>query len=149
MENYHDKKKVKKYVSKTDNPNYNLHHFDVHIFCKCKDEALCRFLGDKSKGLIKIHEDLLKLKPINEFKPHEQTLIIFDDVVLDVKNHSTIQEFYVRGRNEEPVLCSFLNHITERQNHKTEYKLLCHSETWRSTRRQFNLERVLYRNYKG
>ena len=133
MENYYDKKEVKKYVSKTDNPNYNLHHFDVpfralcvapsgsgksnficnlislfcngkgtfdeiHIFCKCKDEALYRFLSDKSKGLIEIHEDLLKLKPINEFKPHEQTLLIFDDMVLDVKNHSTIQEIYVRGR---------------------------------------------------
>jgi len=48
--------------------------------------------------LIEVHEDLLKLKPINEFKPNEQTLLIFDDMVLDVKNHSTIQEFYVRGR---------------------------------------------------
>ena len=48
--------------------------------------------------MIEVHEDLLKLKPINEFKPNEQTLLIFDDMVLDVKNHSTIQEFYVRGR---------------------------------------------------
>ena len=48
--------------------------------------------------MIEVQEDLLKLKPINEFKPNEQTLLIFDDMVLDVKNHSTIQEFYVRGR---------------------------------------------------
>jgi len=39
-----------------------------------------------------------KLPPINELKQSEQTLIIFDDMVLDVKNHSTIQKFYVRGR---------------------------------------------------
>ena len=109
MENFYDKKDVKKYVSKTDNPNYNLHHFDVpfralsvapsgsgksnfkgtydqiHIFCKSKDEPLYRFLCDKSKRLIEIHEDLDKLLNINEFKPHEQTLLIFDDFITDVK----------------------------------------------------------------
>ena len=31
-------------------------------------------------------------------KPSEQTLIIFDDMVLDIKKHNTIQEYYVRGR---------------------------------------------------
>ena len=133
MENFYDKKDVKKYVSKTDNPNYNLHHFDVpfralcvapsgsgksnficnlislfckgrgtydeiHIFCKSKDEALYRFLCDKSKGLIEVHEDLLKLKPINEYKPHEQTLLIFDDMINDSKSFPVISEIYTRGR---------------------------------------------------
>jgi len=41
---------------------------------------------------------LEKLPPINELKPSEQTLIIFDDMVLDIKKHNTIQEYYVRGR---------------------------------------------------
>ena len=135
MENFYDKKDVKKYVSKTDNPNYNLHHFDVpfralcvapsgsgksnficnlislfckgrgtydeiHIFCKSKDEALYRFLCDKSKGLIEVHEDLLKLKPINEYKPHEQTLLIFDDLVTDLKTHPVISEIFIRGRKK-------------------------------------------------
>jgi len=133
MENFYDKKEVKKYVSKTDNPNYNLHHFDIpfralcvapsgsgksnficnlislfckgrgtfdeiHIFCKSKDEALYRFLCDKSKGLIEVHEDLLKLKPINEYKPHEQTLLIFDDMINDLKSFPVISEIYTRGR---------------------------------------------------
>ena len=135
MENFYDKKDVKKYVSKTDNPNYNLHHFDVpfralcvapsgsgksnficnliylfckghgtydqiHIFCKCKDEALYRFLCDKSKGLIEIHEDLDKLPNINEFKSHEQTLLIFDDFITDVKKHPVISEIFIRGRKK-------------------------------------------------
>ena len=133
MQNFYEKKEVKKYVSKTDNPNYNLHHFDIpfralciapsgsgksnficnlislfckgrgtfdeiHIFCKSKDEALYRFLCDKSKGLIEVHEDLLKLKPINEYKPHEQTLLIFDDLVTDLKTHPVISELFIRGR---------------------------------------------------
>ena len=133
MVNFYDKKDVKKYVSKTDDPNYNLHHFDVpyralcvapsgsgksnficnliylfckgrgtydqiHIFCKSKDEPLYRFLCDKSKGLIEIHEDLLKLKPINEYKPHEQTLLIFDDMINDFKSFPLISEIYTRGR---------------------------------------------------
>ena len=133
MQNYYDKKEVKKYCVKADNPNYDLHHFEtpfrslvvapsgsgksnfitnlislfckgkgtfdeIYIFCKCKDEALYRFLSDKSKGLIEIHEDLLKLKPINEFKPHEQTLLIFDDMVNDLKKHPIISEYFIRGR---------------------------------------------------
>ena len=35
MENFYDKKDVKKYVSKTDNPNYNLHHFDSIFRALC------------------------------------------------------------------------------------------------------------------
>ena len=133
MENFYNRKDVQKYVSKTDNPNYDLHHFDVplralcvapsrsgksnficnlislfckgrgtydqiHIYCKSKDEALYRFLCDKSKGLIEVHEDLSTLKPINEFKPHEQTLLIFDDMVMDIKKHPVISEIFIRGR---------------------------------------------------
>ena len=29
MENFYNKKEVKKYCSKTENPNYDLHHFDT------------------------------------------------------------------------------------------------------------------------
>ena len=145
MQNYYNKKEVQKYVSKTDNPNYNLHNFDVpfralcvapsgsgnsnficnlislfckgkgtcdeiHIFCKCKDEALYRFLGDISKGLIEIHEDLSKLLPINEFKPHEQTLIIFDDFITDVKKHPVISEFLFEEERKALALCFYRSH---------------------------------------
>jgi len=136
MENYYDKKEVKKYCVKTDNPNYDLHHFDtpfrslvvapsgsgksnfitnlislfckgkegtfdnIYIFCKSHEEPLYQFLGDKSKGLIEVHETLEKLPPINELKPSEQTLIIFDDMVNDLKKHPIISEYFIRGRKK-------------------------------------------------
>ena len=134
MKIFYNDKNVKKYVVKTENPNYDMHHFDtpfrslvvapsgsgksnfitnlislfckgkegtfdnIYIFCKSRDEPLYQFLGDKSKGLIEVHEDLEKLPALNDLKPNEQTLIIFDDMVLDIKKHNTIHEFYVRGR---------------------------------------------------
>jgi len=72
----------------------------IFIFCKSRDEPLYQFLGDKSKGLIEVHEDLEKLPALNELKPSEQTLIIFDDFITDIKKHSTIQEFFIRGRKQ-------------------------------------------------
>jgi len=133
MENFYNKKEVKKYVVKTENPNYDLHHFEtpfrslvvapsgsgksnfitnlislfckgkgtfenIYIFCKSRDEALYQFLGDKSKGLIEVHEDLEKLPALNDLKPNEQTLIIFDDMVNDLKKHPIISEYFIRGR---------------------------------------------------
>jgi hypothetical protein len=128
-------KDVKKYATKSENSNYNLHQFDlpfrslviapsgrgkrnficnlislfckgkvgtfdnIHIFCKCRDEPLFyRFLTDKSKGLIEIHENLDTLPPINELKPTEQTLLIFDAFITDIKKHPIISEYFIRGR---------------------------------------------------
>ena len=48
-------------------------------------EPLYQFLGDKSKGLIEIHESLEKLPALNDLKTSEQTLIIFDDFITDIK----------------------------------------------------------------
>jgi len=128
MQNFYEKKEVQKYVLKTDNPNFDVpfralclapsgsgkSNFicnlislfckghgtfdDIHIYCKSKDEPLYRFLCDKSKGLIEIHEDLSTLKPINEIKPHEQTLLIFDDMINDLKSFPVISELFIRGR---------------------------------------------------
>ena len=134
MENFYEKKEVKKYCQKAENPNYNLHNFEIpfrslvvapsgsgksnfitnlitlfckgkegtfdniYIFCKCNTEPLYQYLSSKSKGLIEIHEDLSKLPPINELKPSNQTLIIFDDMVTDIKKHPLISEYYIRGR---------------------------------------------------
>ena len=61
-------------------------------------EPLYQFLGDKSKGLIEIHESLEKLPALNDLKPSEQTLIIFDDMVNDLKKHPIISEYFIRGR---------------------------------------------------
>jgi len=133
MKNFYNDKNVKKYVVKTENPNYDLHHFDtpfrslvvapsgsgksnfitnlislfckgkgtydsIFIFCKSRDEPLYQFLGDKSKGLIEIHESLEKLPALNDLTPSEQTLIIFDDMVNDLKKHPIISEYFIRGR---------------------------------------------------
>ena len=35
MENFYNKKEVKKYVVKTENPNYDLHHFDTNFRALC------------------------------------------------------------------------------------------------------------------
>jgi len=134
MKNFYNDKNVKKYVIKTENPNYDMHHFDtpfrslvvapsgsgksnfitnlislfckgkegtfdnIYIFCKSRDEPLYQFLGDKSNGLIEVHETLEKLPALNELKPSEQTLIIFDDMVTDLKKHPLISEYFIRGR---------------------------------------------------
>ena len=133
MQNFYDKKEVKKYCVKADNPNDDLHHFEtpfrslevapsgsgksnfitylislfckgkgtfdnIYIFCKSIDEPLYQFLGDKSKGLIEVHENLDKLPALNDLKTNEQTLIIFDDMVNDLKKHPIISEYFIRGR---------------------------------------------------
>ena len=140
MENFYNKKEVKKYCVKGENPNYDLHNFDVpfrglvvapsgsgksnfitnlitlfckgvgtfdniYIFCKSKDEPLYQYLADRSKGLIEIHEDLKDLPAINDLNQCKQTLIIFDDFVTSIKQHSTIQEYFIRGRKRN---CSIM-----------------------------------------
>jgi len=70
----------------------------IYIFCKCKDEALYRFLVDKSKGLIEVHEDLKDLPALNDLNACKQTLLIFDDMVTDLKKHPIISEYFIRGR---------------------------------------------------
>ena len=140
MENFYNKKEVKKYCSKTENPNYDLHHFDtpfrslvvapsgsgksnfitnlislfckgrgtydnIYIFCKCKDEPLYRYLADKSKGLIEVFENLEKLPALNDLNACKQTLIIFDDMVTDIKKHPKISEYFIRGRKKS---CSIM-----------------------------------------
>jgi len=136
MQNFYDKKEVKKYCVKADNPNYDLHHFEtpfrslvvapsgsgksnfitnlislfckgkegtfdnIYIFCKSRDEPLYQFLSDKSKGLIEVHENLDKLPALNELKPSQQTLIIFDDFITDIKKFPIISEYFIRGRKK-------------------------------------------------
>jgi len=57
MQNFYDKKDVQKYVSKTDNPNYNLHHFDVPFRALCvapsgsgKSNFICNLISLFCKG---------------------------------------------------------------------------------------------------
>jgi hypothetical protein len=47
-----------------------------------------------------VHENLEKLPPIHDLKPCNQTLIIFDDMVTDLKKHPIISEYFIRGRKK-------------------------------------------------
>lgn len=73
---------------------------NIYIFCKCKDEPLYKYLCDKSKGSIEVHEDLKDLPALNDLNQCKQTLIIFDDMVTDLKKHPTISEYFIRGRKK-------------------------------------------------
>jgi len=82
----------------------------IFIFCKSRDEPLYQFLGDKSKWLILVHKTLEKLPALNNLQPSEQTLIIFDDIVNDLKKYPISSEYFIRGRNKVARWCFFLNH---------------------------------------
>lgn len=135
MKNFYKEPALKKYLSKSDNPNIHLHGINrlpfrmvvnapsgsgksnmivnlielfskgdgtfssIEIFCRCRDEPLYQFLHDKSKGAIKIYEDLTELKDINSYDKTENHLIVFDDLCLE-KNQSKISEYFLRGRKQ-------------------------------------------------
>jgi hypothetical protein len=67
---------------------------------------------NKSKVLIEVYEDLSKLPALNDLNACKRTLIIFDDMVLNIKTHPIINEYYIRGRNLGQVLCSYRKVIT-------------------------------------
>ena len=67
---------------------------NIYIFCKSVDEPLYKYLNNKSKGLIEVYEDLSKLPALNDINPHKQTLIIFDDMVTDIKKHPIISVYF-------------------------------------------------------
>ena len=73
---------------------------NIYIFSKCSTEPLYKYLVDKSKGLIEVHENLEKLPPINDLNTCKQTLIIFDDFISDLKKHPLISEYFIRGRKK-------------------------------------------------
>jgi hypothetical protein len=71
---------------------------NIYIITKNKDEPLYNFLEDElgDKGL-KIFEGIDNAPALDEFNKKEQTLIIFDDLVLE-KNQRVIEEYYIRAR---------------------------------------------------
>jgi hypothetical protein len=76
-------------------------NFDnIYIFCKSRDKPLYKYLADKSKGSIEVHEILLELPPINDLKPCNQTIIIFDYYTSDLKKYPIISENFIRGRKK-------------------------------------------------
>lgn len=78
---------------------------DIYIICKSRDEPLYKFLEEKGKGKIRVEEDLKELPPINEFKPYQPSLLIFDDMITDTRAFPKIEEAFIRGRKRG---CSML-----------------------------------------
>jgi DNA polymerase III delta prime subunit len=79
----------------------------IVICCKSRSEPLYDFLASKVHEGLKFYEDG-EIPPINDFKGCGQTLIVFDDLVLQ-KDQSKIAEFFVRGRKlGEGVSCAYL-----------------------------------------
>ena len=48
--------------------------------------------------MIEEYEDLSKLPALNDLNACKQTLIVFDDMVLNIKTHPIISEYFIRGR---------------------------------------------------
>lgn len=80
-----------------------LHNFsgtfqNIHLITKNKDEPLYNYLADElgDKGF-EIHEGMKNAPILDNFDKENQTLIVFDDLVLE-KNQSIIEEYYIRAR---------------------------------------------------
>ena len=97
---------------------------NIYIFCKSRDEPLYRYLADKSKGLIEVHEDLSKLPVINDLNQCKQTLIVFDDMVTDIKKAPIIQEWFIRGRKRG----ASIMYLSQSKNNKTKYFVLYYTK---------------------
>lgn len=71
---------------------------NIHIITKNKDEPLYNYLEDRlgDKGLT-MYEGINNAPDLDKFKKDEQTLVVFDDLVLE-KNQKAIEQYYIRAR---------------------------------------------------
>ena len=80
-----------------------LHNFsgtfqNIYLITKNKDEPLYNYLADKLKDKgFEIFEGISKAPDLDTLNKKEQTLVCFDDLVLE-KNQSAIEEYYIRAR---------------------------------------------------
>jgi hypothetical protein len=78
--------------------NFNGTFQNIFIITKNKDEPLYNYLYDKlkNKGL-EIYEGIDKAPDLDSLDKKEQTLVVFDDLVLE-KNQLAIEQYYIRAR---------------------------------------------------
>ena len=71
---------------------------NIHIITKNKDEPLYNFIVDKlgDKGL-SIYEGIANAPDLDKFDKEEQSLVVFDDLVLE-RNQSVIENYFIRCR---------------------------------------------------
>jgi hypothetical protein len=74
--------------------------FDFLILCcKSAQEPLYQYLQDRLRGMIAVFEEgkIPTLDEVKKLTDKNQTLIIFDDLVL-LKDQKAIEELFIRGR---------------------------------------------------
>lgn len=69
----------------------------IAICCKSKEEPLYQYLEEKGGDLVSFHEGIENIPDPDSFAESGQTLVVFDDLVLD-KNQSAIEQYFIRGR---------------------------------------------------
>jgi Ni2+-binding GTPase involved in maturation of urease and hydrogenase len=84
----------------------------IDIYTRQPDEPLYKHLSDvykknnkisnneteKKEGLF-IHEGLMDLKPLNDYDPEKNHMVVFDDMILE-KNLKQVAEYYIRCRKK-------------------------------------------------
>jgi len=81
----------------------------IAVCLRDKNEPLYRYLEMKCPEGVSFYEGVENIPPISEFKGCGQTLIVFDDLVID-KDQSRIGEFFIRGRKVgKGISCVYLS----------------------------------------
>lgn len=81
---------------------------NIVICCKSKEEPLYKYLEEKIGDGITFFEGIENVPNVDDFADCGQTLIVFDDLVLD-KNQSAIEQYFIRGRKiGEGISCCYL-----------------------------------------
>lgn len=70
---------------------------NIIICCKSAEEPLYQWMRDELGEGIEIYEGIDNVPLLNSLEGYGQTLVIFDDLVLE-KNQSVIEDYFIRGR---------------------------------------------------
>ena len=61
---------------------------------------------------------------MNDLNQYKQTLIVFDDMVTDIKKAPIIQEWFIRGRKRG----ASIMYLSQSKNNKTKYFVLYYTK---------------------
>lgn len=81
----------------------------IVICCKSKEEPLYQYLEEKAGDSVQFYEGINNIPSVDQFADCGQTLVVFDDLVLD-KNQGPIEQFFIRGRKVgDGISCAYLS----------------------------------------
>lgn len=69
----------------------------IAICCKSKEEPLYQYLEQKIGDAIEFYEGIDNIPELSEFEDRGQSLIVFDDLVLE-KDQKRIEQYFIRAR---------------------------------------------------